>query len=133
MWARLYSSESSMDGGTLHQLRNVINRVNVGRGKEIKHQVNEVEDFLELVVNCHLVAAAMHFFGMKSVKDTPHFNGFSDDIKSLELHRKKKVFYERLERIVDEYVVPRQYSQQSNDVVTAASENPHLQRIQHDH
>ena len=82
IWSRLNSTESSMDGGTLHQLRNLINRVNVSR-KELKHQVNEVEDFLELATECHLISAAMHFFGMKSVDDPPSKSGFSDEINHL--------------------------------------------------
>ena len=81
-----------MDGGTLHQLRNLINRVNVSR-KELKHQVNEVEDFLELVIECHLISAAMHFFGMKSVDDSPSRSGFSDELKtSTPLPTEKGVF-----------------------------------------
>ena len=48
--------------------------------KELKHQVNEVEDFLELVTACHLTSAAMHFFGMKLIDDSPSRNGFSEPI-----------------------------------------------------
>ena len=80
-----------MDGGILHQLRNLINRVNVSR-KELKHQVNEVEDFLELVTECHLVSAAMHFFGMKSVDDSLSRSVLSDEINHLPLYQRKELF-----------------------------------------
>ena len=80
-----------MDGGILHQLRNLINRVNVSR-KELKHQVSEVEDFLELVTECHLVSAAMHFFGMKSVDDSLSRSVFSDEINHLPLYQRKELF-----------------------------------------
>ena len=66
---------SSKEGGTLLQLKNIINRRNIG--KDISGKVNEVEDFLELVINCHLIAAALHFFSMESVSDTPHSNGLA--------------------------------------------------------
>ena len=42
--------------------------------------VNQIEDFLELVITCHLVAAAMHFFSVHSVSDEPHSNGFPSNI-----------------------------------------------------
>jgi len=58
-------------------------------------QVNEVEDFLELVPNCHLIAAATHFFTMATTSDKPHCNGFPSEIK---WHHHKKMCFGRLER-----------------------------------
>lgn len=60
--------------------------INVGQ-KELKHHVNQVEDFLEIVIECHLIAAAILFFGMKSVDDSPSRNGFSDELKQLPLYQ----------------------------------------------
>lgn len=62
MWHRLYKGGSSLEGGTLQQLRNLINRRNISATTNVTGRVNEVEDFLELIVRCHIVAAAMHFF-----------------------------------------------------------------------
>ena len=136
IWSRLYSTESSMDGGTLHQLRNLINRVNVSR-KELKHQVNEVEDFLELVTECHLISAAMHFFGMKSVDDPPSRSGLSDEINHLPLYQWKKIFSHRMAAIVDEYVVPHEFSfPREPTAITSATSlltNPHVPRILQEH
>lgn len=136
IWSRLYSTESSMDGGTLHQLRNLINRVNVSR-KELKHQVNEVEDFLELVTECHLISAAMHFFGMKSVNDPPSRSGFSDELNHLPLYQRKKMFSDRMLAIVDEYVVPQEFSfprePTASTSATSLSTNPHVPRILQEH
>lgn len=136
IWSRLYSTESSMDGGTLHQLRNLINRVNVSR-KELKHQVNEVEDFLELVTECHLISAAMHFFGMKSVDDPPSRSGFSDEINHLPLYQRKKIFSDRMAAIIDEYVVPQEFSfprePTTSTSATSLLTNPHVPRILQEH
>ena len=43
-------------------------------------QVNEAEDFLELVINCHLIAAAMHFFSMTTTSDEPRSTSFPSNI-----------------------------------------------------
>ena len=72
MYNRLYKGGSNLDGGTLIQLRNLINRRNVAT--DISGRFNEAVNFFELVVRCHITAAAMHYFGMKSVSDEPTLN-----------------------------------------------------------
>lgn len=78
-------------------------------GTDVKNQVNEVKDFLELVITCNLLAAAMHFFSMGSVEDTPHSNGFPTEIQHASLHHRKQEFQKRMCRIIDEYVVLPQF------------------------
>ena len=58
-----------MDGGTLYQLRNLINRRNVV--SDPSNNVNACEDFLELVVTAHVLAAFMTILGMKCLSDDP--------------------------------------------------------------
>ena len=55
IWKRLYRDTSSIDGGTLHQLRNLINPKNLP--KKPKHDVNSCEDFLEVITIAHVIAA----------------------------------------------------------------------------
>ena len=69
IFSRLYKSGSSFQGGTLLQLRNLINRRNVSG--DTSGKFNATIDFFQLVVECHILAAAMHFFSMKSSDDTP--------------------------------------------------------------
>lgn len=47
----------------------------------------------------------------------------------------KKVFYDRMERIIDEFVIPQEISTQHEvtDSVTSTSANPHVQRIHLEH
>ena len=96
-------------------------------------QVNEVEDFLELVINCHLLAAAMHFFSMATTSDEPHSNGFPSNISEIEQHHRKKMFFERLGRIIDEYVVPHEFSDETRHLVLSSAINPHVTRISAEH
>ncbi len=51
-----------MERGTLYQLRNLINRRNVK--KEVKSDVNAIEDFIEVVTTEYIVSAVMTHLGM---------------------------------------------------------------------
>ena len=53
----MYSTCSGIDGGTLFQLRNVINRRNVV--KDVKKDLNSCEEFMELITTAHILSAAM--------------------------------------------------------------------------
>ena len=143
----MYKTESSNEGGTLVQLRNLIDRRNVSKGKDVKNQVNEVEDFLEIVVECHLIAAAMHHFGMSCTSDRPSSNGFPSNIKEMPLRDRVTLFYKQMMKIIDDYVVPRKFalpqdkgehiarSSNNADYPTQAevNTNPHLKRISLEH
>ena len=58
-----------MDGGTLFQLRNIINRRNVI--KDPSKNVSACEEFFFLVTEAHILTAAMAVFQMESLEDTP--------------------------------------------------------------
>ena len=58
-----------MEGGTLLQLRNLVNRQNISG--DISGKFNAAIDFFELVVTGHVLAAAMHFFGLSSREECP--------------------------------------------------------------
>ena len=56
IWKWLYSKQSSTEMGTLYQLKNTINRTNVP--SDPKDNLNACEDFLGVVLEAHIVAAA---------------------------------------------------------------------------
>ena len=58
-----------MEGGTLLQLRNLINRRNIS--SDISGKFNAAIDFFELVLTAHVLAAAMHYFGMSTLEEAP--------------------------------------------------------------
>ena len=101
MWYRLYKCGSSLEGETQQQLRNVINRRNISAKTNVVGHVNEIEGFLILIIRCHIVAAALHFFGMSSVDNEPHMDVFPVNIATLPVEEQRKFFVERLYQIVD--------------------------------
>ena len=56
IWKRLYSIASSLDKGTMYQLRNLINQTNVPTDPQ--NNMNAAEDFMLIVLHAHIVAAA---------------------------------------------------------------------------
>ena len=56
MWKRLYSKASTAERGTMFQLRNLINRSAVSPNPDKNMKASE--DFLLLLLNAHVVAAA---------------------------------------------------------------------------
>lgn len=81
-----------MEGGTLQQLRNLTGQRNIGLAMDVTGYVNDIEDFLEAVIRCHLVAAALHYFSMSSLSDKPHSNAFPSNYATLPTHKRKQVF-----------------------------------------
>ena len=65
-----------MDGGTLYQLRNLVNRRNVVNVP--KNNVAACEEFFLLVVEAHILAAAMSVFSMANLTDVPSKTFFPD-------------------------------------------------------
>ena len=112
------------------QLKNIINRRNIG--KDINGRVNEAEDFLELVINCHLISAAMHYFSMESVSDTPHSNGFDSQISQKSLNECTRLFRSRMDDIIQQYVISRAFTSPVLDP-TESHVNSHASRIHHEH
>lgn len=102
LWIRLYSTSSSMDRGTLYQLRNLIDRRNVTTTP--KNNVNACEDFLELVISGHAIAAAMKVLDMTALGDTP-----SSPLVSLipwmyEEEERKSMLLDVASKVVDAHV-----------------------------
>lgn len=78
-WSILYKCTSSQEGGTLFQLRNLINRRNVL--KDVRNDMNATEDFFETVAVGHIIAATLQFFGMQGISDTPHNQSLQDAVE----------------------------------------------------
>ena len=139
MWSRLYKGGSSLEGGTLQQIRNLISRRNIGLSTSVTGHVNDIEDFLEVVIRCHLISAALHFFSMSSISDCPHTNDIPPSFKSLPLQKRKGVFLDKLLCIIDRYVIPEQFCchelpiQLSTMLLKDNESNPHLHRVLQEH
>ena len=65
-----YKTTSNADMGTLHQLRNIINRRDVS-ATALGDKYRASNTFIRDVTNASIIAAAMHYFSMENTKDTP--------------------------------------------------------------
>ena len=100
IWKRLYGHHSHMDGGTLLQLRNLLNRSSVP--KDPKSNVNATEDFIEVTLIGHVIAAAMEVLGMKGMEDQPA--EFPNPDTRLSAERKMQELSKITRAIVDRFV-----------------------------
>ena len=71
--------------------------------------MNEIEDFLVLVVECHLIASALHHFGMSDMNDDPNCNGFPGNVSELPLQQRKELFQSEIKTIIKKYIVPQAF------------------------
>ena len=115
-----------MQGGTLLQLRNLINRRNISA--DISGKFNEALDFFELVVVAHILAAAMHFFGMSTCTDSPSRNALPDTTHTTQW----PVLRHAIERLVDRYVMVGGIAE-TPPSVQVKDHNPHAERIEREH
>ena len=90
-----------MDRATLYQLQKIINRRNVV--KDPSTSVAPCEEFFLVVVEAHVLAAAMHLFRMISLEDTPSERFFPTECQmdSLQQH---KVLMIALHTLIKQFV-----------------------------
>ena len=68
----LYKEDSFCQKGTLKQLQNLLQRHKVP--KEVKKDFRAVNDFIQLLIDSHIIAAALEFFEMDSLESQPRKN-----------------------------------------------------------
>jgi hypothetical protein len=105
---RLYRGGSNLDGGTLLQLRNLLNRRNVS--KDVTGRFNAAIDFFELIVHSHIIGAALHFFGMSGKEDSAHCNALPPNLPTCPSVEQWGVFSEAISRLVDQYVIVKKFA-----------------------
>ena len=102
IWKRLYSFYSVREKGTLHQLKNVINRTNL-KAKP-KDSVNATHDFITLVTTCHIISAAMQLMKMTELKDMPISELVDENTWMLPAEQIKEILSRISRKIVDTHV-----------------------------
>lgn len=105
-----------MDGGTLYQLRNLVNRRNVVNVP--KNNVAACEEFFLLVVEAHILAAAMSVFSMANLSDVPSKTFFPDGSDDLDSLQKRQLLMVAVQAITDKFVnisVPDQKKKKSKN------------------
>ena len=108
MMDHLYASGSSMDGGTLMQLRNLINHQKVS--KDVTGCFNATVDYMQSVIDCHIVAAAMNYFGISKTTDNPSLNyGLDILAESTDATEKWRRLQTLVGDIVDRYIFIQEF------------------------
>ena len=102
IWKRLYDAASGMDGGTLYQLRNVINRRNIT--KNTTSNVTATEEYFLLVTEAHIVTAAMTLFQMDLLEDEPHSLCFPEGCAELPNSDRRTVFLHAARKLLTKFV-----------------------------
>lgn len=102
IWNILFKTKSSMERGTLFQLRNLINRRNVT--SKPKSDVNATEDFFELVVTGYIIAAAMSHLKMQSQEGIPDSSIVPEDTWMQDDAVRAKILTDVSRALVDKFV-----------------------------
>jgi hypothetical protein len=102
IWSRLYNAASQQDGGTLYQLRNLINRRNIK--KDPSKDVAASEDFFLLITEAHVLSAFMSVIGMAAIDSSPHSEYFPDGCTELNTSQRCKILLSCTRQIVNKFV-----------------------------
>ena len=73
------------------------------RSRDVHKDVNAVDDFVQVALSGHIIAAAMECFGMKSLGDKPNQDIVPSNVESLSKEEKKQVLFELVGKIVSKY------------------------------
>ena len=90
---------SPTDYGTLNQLRNLINRRNVV--KTPKDDVNACDDFFRLVLQCHVIVAAIKVLGIETQTPSPPDRLKPENISSCSADQRKAILKLYARAVVD--------------------------------
>ena len=90
-----------MDYGTLHQLRNLINRRNVI--KKPKDNFNACDDFFRLVLQCHVISAAIKVLGVEKQTSLPPDHLKPENLSSRSVGERKVILQFYCRAIVDAF------------------------------
>ena len=100
-----YSTNLAGEHGTLYKLCNLVHRINVV--KTPKNDFNACEDFLILILTCHILSAAHEVLGMDDVNDSPSASEVSDP-QNMWMHStndRKHILKSVCEKVVDCFIL----------------------------
>ena len=92
IWKRFYSVTSGRQKGTLYQMKNLVHRTSIPMSP--KNNMNATEDFMEVLMDSHLISATLQLLDLRSMKDIT-----SD---TAQLHSLRSI----AERIVETFIQP---------------------------
>ena len=102
IWKKFYKTSSASDHGTLYQLRNLVQRRNVG--KKPKKDFNAHDSFFSLVTTSHILAAAMELLGMDSLDDHPSEHLLPENVQALPKSERSMILNHICDVVLHSYV-----------------------------
>ena len=102
IWKRLYAISSSAEKGTLLQLRNLINFKHPTSSP--KSNFSACLDLLNIIVESHVVAAALKVFQTTSTSQQPNEDILPHDLWTQDDHIRRDKMYEICLKIFDRFV-----------------------------
>ena len=84
------------------QLRNLINRRNVG--KDVTGRFNAAIDYMQSVIDCHIVAAGMEYFGISKATENPSSNVLPFLAEATDAAEKWQLLQAVVGQIIDRFV-----------------------------
>ena len=97
-------SSSAGEHGTMYQLRNLLARTNVNENPQ--KDFNACDDFFQLIITSHILAASLEFLKMESLIDTPSEDVISDspNIWMNSAEDRVKILTEVCDGIIDKFI-----------------------------
>ena len=104
IWKHFYSQKSIAEKGTLYQLRNQLNRLNVV--VDPSRDFNACDDIFHQIVHSHIVAAALKMFGMGRMDDIPSQAVLNspEDVWMLPASERRDVLKKLCKQVVESFV-----------------------------
>ena len=103
MWGKLRKCDSSVEKGTFKHLEVLVNRSNVPT--LVKNNVSAAEDFLDVALDGHIIAAALAFFDMATISSFPQKHSFSAQLQHASNSEKRNYLTDVTKKFVDTYVL----------------------------
>ena len=128
----LYKAESIREVGTIKYFRERVNRRNVTPEKVTK-SFQGTEDFFVSVGKAYLLEAAMEFFGMDDLDDTPTKHVPPAGILHLSKASKKTYFDDVIGSFVDEFVMADPDQDAVMENLEVQQRSTHVATVDHDH
>ena len=123
------------------QLRSQLNRRNVASNPD--GRFNASVEFIELVTECHILAAGMNFFGLKETTASPTYNRIPSKAMKSTPEIQWSILSTTVGHLVDRYVIVQRFSDlapktrvprpRPDPLLTALEQNPHAARVISEH
>ena len=101
LWNKLYHPYSLREKGTLSHLETLLNRK---LPRKVKDGHSHIKDFLDVVLDAHILAAALEFFGLEDLQLSPSAHCPPADLHKRRLDEQSQWLSDTTQQFLKEYV-----------------------------